>query len=582
MTACVSVFTALTSVIHITSVSAADFRHIPLPAEKQGELDALVTLLGSDSAQVREQAGRDIIKFGDSATETLRKALENQDYTISDSAHYYLRLLNQGLLRYGDSEEVRRMLTAYETFPDSRRAEALYSLSHLPPDDALSPLLRIVMSEKNVTLARSAAVAVMWNLPCTRIYPEWPQVIPLPETTPKYPNPERWEEQNLAALAEREKLQAEIRQYLESEPEKTVGKTLLLELFTLEQELREKTEQKEEADLKREKIMVRFMEMNTEYLEEIRKNPLPESMGFLKDFTYFVSDLFYQTKNAELGSQYYHQATIQYHLPLEIGNYVHENGRIVAILGRFQSIQRLAARGHWESAANEIIILKNSMKPFEQARFSTYFVSLLRSIGNYESALKILQASRRYFFLSSDTSKEETDQITAQILYLRLLAACKKSDYKQARELIDEMLEKGEVDIDGLILARRLAQFQKDTEWENTINQRVDKELEKIKEKIENPLRFHNETELITHNCNAFAWLAGNTDRRLDEALEYAERALEERPDTPGVMDTLATVHFARGEKEKAIEIQKEAHRNSPNELDILRNLHRFEVVTEQ
>ncbi len=573
----VSVFTVLTSVMHVMSVSAVDFRHTPLSAEKQGELDALVARLGSPSAQIREQAGRDIMKFGDSATETLQKALENRDYTISNSARYYLQLLNPGLLRYNDSDKVREILTAYSTFSDSRRAGALYALTLLPPDEALPPLLRIVMHETNVTYARAAAVAVMWNLPCTRIYPEWSQ--PIPEVLPKYPNPERWREQNQEALAKREKLQAEIRQYLESEPEKTVGKTLLLELFALEYKLRENSAQTAEANLAQKESWARLAELETEFYEEISENPLPEAAEFLKDFTYFASDLLCQVGNVDMGKEYFSQAITQYNIPLKVYQYSQENGRILSILTQYQNIQRLAARGHWEWASHEIYLLNESLNTAEKRRLSSYFVSTLRSIGEYELSIDILKKLRQISFLNSDDSKSLTAQYTAQIQYYRILEECKKSNYTAAWKIIDEMLEKREIDIDALILARKLALYQKDAERENTINLRIDAELEQLKDKIENPLRFHEEKEQVAQHCNTFAWLAGNTNRQLDEALLYAEKSLTLRPDTPGVMDTLATVHFARGEKEKALEIQRKAHQEAPNELDILQNLHRFEAT---
>ncbi len=559
-TACVFVFTL---VIHTTPILASDFRQVPLSAEKQAKLEALTTRLGSDSAQIREQAGREIIEFGSSATEALQKALESRDYTISDSARYYLRLLNQGLLRYNDSEKVREILATYETHTDSQRVGALYALAHLPSDEALPPLLRIVMNEENAIYARSAAVAVMWNLPFVRIYPEWSQ--PIPEMTTKYPNPRRWTEQNQSALTEREKLQAEIRRYLESEPKKTVGKTFLLELFALERQLKENLQES----------MARFTKLEAEYFEAMRKNPAFD--GFLKDFIYFVSDLLHQTGNVEMGEEHFLQATKQYYIPLGGGKSAQENGRFALILCRFRNIQRLAARGHWEWAKNELMSLNQEMNPSEQARFSSFFVGVLRSLGDYESALKILQTSRRYFFLRSDMPKEETSQLNAQIFYFRILAMCKKSDYAGARKLIESALKEKTVDIDALILSRKLAQFQKDMEWERVINQRVDAELDTVKEKIENPSGFQNE-DLIAHNCNTFAWLAGNTERRLDEALQYAEKALKLRPETPGLMDTLAMVHFVRGEKEKALDIQRKAHENAPNELDILQNLHRFEA----
>lgn len=53
---------------------------------------------------------------------------------------------------------------------------------------------------------------------------------------------------------------------------------------------------------------------------------------------------------------------------------------------------------------------------------------------------------------------------------------------------------------------------------------------------------------------NNLAWLSARCDRRLDEALSHARRALELAPDTPSYLDTLGEVHFRRGEFEQAVQ----------------------------
>jgi tetratricopeptide (TPR) repeat protein len=53
---------------------------------------------------------------------------------------------------------------------------------------------------------------------------------------------------------------------------------------------------------------------------------------------------------------------------------------------------------------------------------------------------------------------------------------------------------------------------------------------------------------------NQAAWVAAISVRRLDEALLLAERAVQLAPDSPSYLDTLAEVHFARGNRELALE----------------------------
>jgi tetratricopeptide (TPR) repeat protein len=52
---------------------------------------------------------------------------------------------------------------------------------------------------------------------------------------------------------------------------------------------------------------------------------------------------------------------------------------------------------------------------------------------------------------------------------------------------------------------------------------------------------------------NNAAWVAALCGQRLDEALALAERAVKLAPESPSYADTMAEVHFARGDREQAL-----------------------------
>jgi tetratricopeptide (TPR) repeat protein len=52
---------------------------------------------------------------------------------------------------------------------------------------------------------------------------------------------------------------------------------------------------------------------------------------------------------------------------------------------------------------------------------------------------------------------------------------------------------------------------------------------------------------------NNAAWLCARTQRRLGDALAWAEKAVEVAPDEAAYQDTLAEVHFQRGDREAAV-----------------------------
>jgi hypothetical protein len=56
---------------------------------------------------------------------------------------------------------------------------------------------------------------------------------------------------------------------------------------------------------------------------------------------------------------------------------------------------------------------------------------------------------------------------------------------------------------------------------------------------------------------NALAWLAAGCRRHLDKALEHGRKAVELAPDQAGYLDTLAEVHFQRGDKDRAVELMR-------------------------
>jgi tetratricopeptide (TPR) repeat protein len=66
------------------------------------------------------------------------------------------------------------------------------------------------------------------------------------------------------------------------------------------------------------------------------------------------------------------------------------------------------------------------------------------------------------------------------------------------------------------------------------------------------------------HNThNTAAWLAARALRRLDEALEHAQKAVALRPYQGAYLDTMAEVWFAKGNRKKAVEWSKKAMKAS-------------------
>jgi len=76
---------------------------------------------------------------------------------------------------------------------------------------------------------------------------------------------------------------------------------------------------------------------------------------------------------------------------------------------------------------------------------------------------------------------------------------------------------------------------------------------------------------------NQLAWLCAISRRRLDEALALAEQAVQLQPEQAAFVDTLAEVHFQRGDLAKAVEFSRRAVELAPRSAEMKRRLKHFE-----
>jgi Tfp pilus assembly protein PilF len=77
---------------------------------------------------------------------------------------------------------------------------------------------------------------------------------------------------------------------------------------------------------------------------------------------------------------------------------------------------------------------------------------------------------------------------------------------------------------------------------------------------------------------NSAAWLCACCRRDLDKGLEHSKKAIELAPDNAGYLDTLAEIHFQRGDKDKAVALQKRAIELDPKKPYFRKQLKRLEA----
>lgn len=75
---------------------------------------------------------------------------------------------------------------------------------------------------------------------------------------------------------------------------------------------------------------------------------------------------------------------------------------------------------------------------------------------------------------------------------------------------------------------------------------------------------------------NRFAWNVAKTGLALDEALAAAQKGVELSQRDPGIVDTLAEVHFRRGEHAQAIALMQECIQKQPDDSYFKEQLAKF------
>ena len=76
---------------------------------------------------------------------------------------------------------------------------------------------------------------------------------------------------------------------------------------------------------------------------------------------------------------------------------------------------------------------------------------------------------------------------------------------------------------------------------------------------------------------NNIAWMSARCGRRLDEALQHAEQAIELAPSNASYLDTVAECHFRLGDREAAIRYSRRAVESRPESESLKRQLDRFQ-----
>jgi len=232
----------------------------------------------------------------------------------------------------------------------------------------------------------------------------------------------------------------------------------------------------------------------------------------------------------------------------------------------------LRDRGRFEWAKQEYRYVIDSGSPAFVIRMAAQssFAEMLHDQGEDLEAAEV--AGELAQALDRNLMGGEQIRLTASAVRSRMnyfLSCCweSRNDAAKRREYLDKAIEADPSDLDVLIACYGLP--DQSAEYRQKIIRLIKNETASLRRQI-----IDEPTNATAYN--QFAWLVGNTEGDLHEALRYSKRSIELRPTYGGYYDTLAHVYFALGDYDNAVKTQTKAAELEPHSGLIRKKLELF------
>jgi tetratricopeptide (TPR) repeat protein len=240
---------------------------------------------------------------------------------------------------------------------------------------------------------------------------------------------------------------------------------------------------------------------------------------------------------------------------------------------RYGLFDRLGERAHRKAARREITLTARLAEATSEGYYSVAMYHLARSAAARKDYFHAAQAYEQTMF--SDLSEVGvhfglvgTVRMSSEIHRLRacgFLVAGKAAEASRDIELA-LTAQPGNMDVAVTLvpeLERRGRKKEADTLFDRCLEP-------------------HEKTCRDYPHCaeshNSAAWMSACCRRYLDKALAHSQKAVELAPAYAGYLDTLAEVHFQRGDKDKAIAAEKHAIELDPKKPYYRKQLKRLEA----
>jgi tetratricopeptide (TPR) repeat protein len=561
------------------------------PADRKKQIDRLIEQLGDKDFFVRQRAQQELLKIGFDAFDALSAATGNEDLEIAARAKAILRTIRMDWVQPGDSPEVQDLLQDYEDLNPGYRRIRIQALAELPDGEGLPALGRLARFEKSSRLSKQAAVAILGaapdapteknlieplqkilaagNRPAARWLRAWLQPAD---------NPTAFENQ-WTKLIEAEQ------QVLRRTPTQTAPEIVTALWRFQGAAIKKRGDQ--EASFRALRRMIAPDNVAPESLQElldalVEQKAWPVAAELLARYAGQISAnpllmYTYAQAKAEQG-----QAAAAEELALRAFR-LNPGNNPPQLLAHSLAAEELNRRGLFDWSRREFEYLLQQKNDLDDVAVAWKYSEALHEQGDDLKAARVIDAldeTKLAQRLNRDALPLTTREIQSQKHFYYACHWQSQNKPAKQREALEKAFLLQPDNIEVLIAYYHLP--GNTPEVRRKIKEQIAQYADELRSSIIAQPSDHG-------NYNEYAWLIGNTEGDLDEALKFSQESLKllrKSPEliqfTGGYLDTLARVHYARGEYAAAVKIQTQALRLDPHSTQIAKQLELFKKTRQE
>ena len=465
-------------------------------------IEQLIELLGDDDYLVRQRAQQELVELGFEACDALVVALTHKDLEIASRAKYVFRLMQVEWTIPSDPREVKAILTDFGQLSVEERLKKINELAELPDGMGVVALCRLVRFEKSTALSQHAALEILELEPFDAELRGQRADLLREHLSPSRRTAVNWVLTHIELRQNHEAPLSKWKKLVEAEQTGARPATKRLNAPTLMWLLYHQA----------------ILETDRKDIDSAKKSVAA-------------------ARNVDAGASPDH---LDVHL--DIASTLQRWGLSDWAEAEYRRVMDAGLSDNWFSANFGLAQMKHDG-------------------GEHAAAGEVLQAAID-FIQKESKARAMGDVSSVEALFrgrMNYFLSChwaQQGDIRKQREYVDLALQADPAEIDALIARHRLPDT--DEEYRRQTKSMIKKAADGLRERIR---KVPQETQYY----NQWAWLVGNTDGDLNEALSYAQTALKMSPNNAAYLDTLAHVYFARREYEKAVKTQEEAVRFEPH-----------------